>query len=214
MALHLPVIPASAADRALVIAAEVVQAGGLVVYPTDTLYGLGANPWNIDAVRRIQEAKSRDGGKPLLVITHAVEAALALAGYLTPEARTMMERFWPGPLTLVMPAGPAAPPSVVAADGSIGVRVPDHHVSRRLAELAGVPLISTSANISGAQVASTVQEIEAALGPGVDLYLDGGPLTGATPSTIIDVTSGSPRLVREGALTVDEMKKRHPALAL
>jgi L-threonylcarbamoyladenylate synthase len=214
MALHLPVGQESSFDRPLMVAAEVIQAGGLVVYPTDTLYGIGANPWHRDAVLRVQAVKGREDSKPLLVLAHSVEAALALATGVTPAARSLMEKFWPGPLTLVMQAAPAAPPSVVAANGTVGIRVPDHRISRRLAELSGVPLISTSANRSGTAAGTTVREIERDLGSGIDLFLDGGPLTGGVPSTMIDVSSGSPRLIREGALSVSDIVRAMPRIGL
>jgi L-threonylcarbamoyladenylate synthase len=208
MSLHLSVPDPASPDRPLMVAAEVIQAGGLVVYPTDTVYGIGADPWNADAVGRLKEVKGRDGAKPMLVICPTIESALELASSVSPMARTLMERFWPGPLTLVLRAAPTAPSPVVSASGTIGIRVPDHPVSRRLAELSGIPLISTSANLSGTPAGKTIGEIERDLGNGIDLYLDGGVLQGSLPSTMIDVSSEAPRVLREGALPLSAIMEQ------
>lgn len=214
MALHLSVADTDAIDRPLMVAAEVIQAGGLVVYPTDTLYGIGADPWNADAVRRLRELKGRDGTKPMLVICPSVESALSLVVGVAPVARTLMEKFWPGALTLVLRAAATAPPSVVSTSGTIGIRVPDHRISRRLSELAGVPLISTSANLSGFPAGTRVDSIERDLGSGIDLYLDGGALDGLLPSTMIDVSSSPPVLIREGALPLKTIREHVAGLGL
>jgi L-threonylcarbamoyladenylate synthase len=207
MALRLNVDMNEPADRALMLAAEVIQAGGVVVYPTDTLYGLGANAWNTEAVRRVQAIKRRQEEKPVLVIVHNPGAALGLTDEVTQAGRLLMESFWPGPLTLLFRCGAHVPEAVTRGSGKIGVRVPSNRLCLRLSELSGCPLTSTSANVSGDPVPGSVQEIETALGPGVDLYIDGGVLPRVIPSTVVDVSETVPRLVREGVISYEELKR-------
>lgn len=205
MALHMNVDPWAPDDRALVLAAEVLQAGGVVVYPTETVYGLGASAWNPDAVRRIQIIKRRQENKPILVLVHAEEAVFGLAAEVTDAGRALMRAFWPGPLTLVFTAAPHVPAELTLGLGTIGVRIPDHPLCRRLAALCGYPITSTSANVSGTPVPSTIAAIESELGPGVDLYLDAGLLPTVLPSTVVDVSGPRPILVREGVLTFHQL---------
>jgi L-threonylcarbamoyladenylate synthase len=207
MALRLNVDMNEPADRALILAAEVIQAGGVVVYPTDTLYGLGVNAWDSEAARRVQAIKRRPEAKPVLVIVHSSGAALAMTDEVTEAGRSLAASFWPGPLTLLFRCGTHAPPAVTQGSGKIGVRVPGNRLCLRLSELAGCPVISTSANISGEPVPGSVEEIERALGPGVDLFIDGGVLPPALPSTIVDVSGPVPLLVREGVISYEDLKR-------
>jgi L-threonylcarbamoyladenylate synthase len=207
MALRLSVDMNEPADRAMILAAEVIQAGGVVVYPTDTLYGLGVNAWNSEAVHRVQAIKGRPETKPVLVIVDTPRAALNLTDEVTEAGRSLMASFWPGPLTLLFRCGPNVPGAVTRESGKIAVRVPSNRVCLRLCELAGCPVTSTSANISGEAVPGSVQEIERALGPGVDLFIDGGVLPRSLPSTLVDVSGPVPRLVREGVISYEELKR-------
>lgn len=210
MALHLKIDQKNPPDQALVLAAEVIQAGGVVVYPTETVYGIGANAWNSGAVLRVQEIKHRAQPKPILVVVDSVEAASGVTDEVTPLARRFMERFWPGPLTLVMRASTLLPKSLTLGRGTIGVRIPSNPVCLRLLTLCACPLTSTSANISGETTAATAEEIERELGPGVDLYLNAGALLVSTPSTVLDVTGDRPRLLREGAISFDQLTSVSP----
>ena len=207
MALRLTVDINEPADRALLLAAEVIQAGGVVVYPTDTLYGLGVNAWNSEAVHRVQAIKRRPDRKPVLVIVHSPGAALTLTDGATEAGTSLMASFWPGPLTLLFRSGSHAPPAATGESGKIGVRVPSNRLCLRLSELAGCPVISTSANISGEPAWESVEEIERTLGPGVDLFIDGGVLPRSLPSTVVDVSGPVPRLVREGVISFEELKR-------
>src|SRR5512135_891774 len=152
MSLCLTVDPENPEDRPLVLAAEVVQAGGLIVYPTDTLYGIGANAWNAGAVLRVQHVKQRVEKKPILVLIASLESLHGLTEEISPAAQQLMDTFWPGPLTLVFKASVLLPPDLTSGTGTIGVRLPSSRLCARLLELCGSPLTSTSANLSGEPV--------------------------------------------------------------
>ena len=212
MALHMRVNPAAPEERAMVLAAEVLQAGGVIVYPTETLYGLGANAWNADAIRKIHLLKRRTENKPILVIVPSEETVRGLAVDITPAARSLMHAFWPGPLTLVFAAAQEVSPELTQGRGTIGIRVPSSPLCRALSTLCGYPITSTSANLSGKPIPQSVAGIESALGPGVDLYLDAGPLPASHPSTVIDVSARRPRLLRAGAIPTDRITAIVPDL--
>ena len=181
-------------------AADLLRAGEVLAYPTDTLYGLAADPRNPAAVRRLFDLKGRAADTAVPVIACDLEQVESHAGRLTDLDRRLAGRFWPGPLSLVLEAWPSLAPGVAAADGTVAVRVPDHAIARALARLAGHPLTATSANRTGEKPAATADEAIAALGGGVAMVVDGGPTTGGAPSTIVRVRAGRVVLVREGAI--------------
>jgi L-threonylcarbamoyladenylate synthase len=189
----------------MVLAAEVLQAGGVVVYPTETLYGLGVNAWSVKGLARVRAIKQREEARPILVLVHDEQALAGLTDGVPEAARVLMARFWPGPLTIVFPAAAHLPAELTSGRQSIGVRISSSPLCRRLTALCGYPITSTSANISGSPAHNSAVEIERALGPGVDLYLDGGTLTAGLPSTVVDVTGPRPRVVREGAVPVSQI---------
>ena len=205
MALHLNVDLSAPADPPLLLAAEVIQAGGIIVYPTDTIYGIGASAWNPDAVARVQEIKKRTEAKPILVLVESIDAAYGVAEEVNGTARQLMERFWPGPLTLVLKSSVHLPAALTLGKGTIGVRVPASAACLRLLALCGGPLTSTSANLSGEGTPGTAAAIERALGPGIDLFLEGGVLPPSPPSTVLDVTGPRPHLIREGAISLAQL---------
>ena len=205
MALHLHLDLSAPEDAPLLLAAEVIQAGGLIVYPTDTIYGIGANAWNPDAVKRVQEIKKRTETKPILVLVDSIESVNDVAGHITDLARELMASFWPGPLTLVMQASALLPRALTLDRGTVGIRVPASAPCRRLLALCGVPITSTSANLSGEKTPETAAAIEQALGPGIDLFLEGGVLPPSVPSTVVDVTGSRPRLIREGVISFEQL---------
>jgi len=188
-------------DEPLQQAAEVVRQGGIIVYPTETLYGIGADAFNGAAVRRVQEVKRRSESKPILLIIRSVDMLKGLVTEVPPDAVRLMEAFWPGPLTLIFKAEPGLPRELTQGTGTIGVRVPSSAVCLRLLELSGCPLTSTSANVSGASVPRTVSGIRKALHEGIDLYLDAGELPSHTPSTVLDVSTSRPKILRDGAIS-------------
>ena len=176
-----------------------LRAGALVVYPTDTLYAIGCRALDGEAVARLREAKGREEGKALPVIVADVAQARSLAARWPEEARRLADAFWPGPLTLVVPAATSLSAELLAGAGTIAVRVPASDVARALARLAG-PLVSTSANLAGEAPCVTVDAAARAF-PLATMAFDTGPLEGA-PSTIVDLsdTAGGIALLREGRI--------------
>ncbi len=176
--------------------------GRLVAFPTETFYGLGAHALDAEAVERVFAAKGRPPEKPLIVLVEAAAMAERLSRGISPRARELMARYWPGPLTLVLPAADDLPPPVTGGTGTVSVRVPGHPLALALVRAAGIPITAPSANLSGADPPTTAEEVRAGLGGRIDLILDGGPTAGGLASTILDVTTEPPRVLRAGALAV------------
>jgi len=187
-------------------AAEVIRSGGLIVYPTETLYGIGADATNPSAVRKVHEAKKRQEKKPILVIVDSPEMLSRLVNRISERAKLLMEKFWPGPLTLVFIASPLVPDELTRGSGTIGVRIPSSNLCLKLVTEVQVPLTSTSANPSGEAPERTVGRIQEHLA-GIDLYLDAGELPESLPSTVVDVTSDVPRVLRRGALPIEQLRQ-------
>ncbi len=186
--------------------AQLVKTGGVVAIPTDTLYGLAADPFNANAVRRLFQIKRRDPERAIpLIAANAAQVRLML-GELPHDARRLAARFWPGPLTLVVSA-PATLAHGVADDrGTVGVRVPNHPAVCAFAAACGVPLTATSANISGLPATADPEEVVRQLGAELDGLLDSGSTTGGLPSTIVDVTTTAPTLIRAGAVAWERIQ--------
>lgn len=180
-------------------AIDALRRGLVVAYPTDTLYGLAADPRRADAVAAVFRIKGRSAGQALPMIA-ADDAQAALVARLSGLGVRLAARFWPGPLTLVAAAAVALADGVAAADGTVAVRVPDHDVARALARGFGFPIIATSANRSGEPPTARASEVRAALGAAVAVLVDAGDAPGGAPSTIVDVTRDALRLVRAGAI--------------
>lgn len=178
-------------------AAEAIRSGGVVAFPTDTLYGLGANPFDAAAVGAVFTLKGRGDNQPLPLVAADVDQVMKVAA-LDSTALRLARSFWPGPLTLLLPSTAPLAPGVANPDGLVGIRVPDSEIARALAGTVGHALTATSANRSGAPATANADVVASAL-PGVTVLVDGGICRGGPPSTIVDV-SGLPRLVREGAI--------------
>ncbi|NDY42848.1 threonylcarbamoyl-AMP synthase [Dissulfurirhabdus thermomarina] len=189
-------------------AAGVLAGGGVVAYPTETTYGLGARLDRPAALDRVFRLKRRPLDKPLLVLVASRADLERLVVEIPPAAEDLMHRFWPGPLTLLLPARADLPRAVTADTGKVGVRISSHPVAAALAAAAGVPVTATSANRSGEPPALTAGEVVERFGvEGETLayVLDGGRTPGGLPSTIVDVGPGGPRLVRPGAVPEGEL---------
>jgi L-threonylcarbamoyladenylate synthase len=180
-------------------AAALLRAGGVVAYPTETFYGLGALARDAAALERLARAKGRPDDKPLPLLAADLAAVEAVAE-LSPLARHLAARFWPGPLTLVLPARAGLPRAVTAGTGTVGIRIPGSDVVRALAARAGGTLVSTSANPSGEPPPSRVEDLAPALRARLDGVLDGGPTPGGLPSTVVLVGATGVTLARAGAV--------------
>jgi len=178
---------------------EVISRGGVIVYPTDTFYALGVDPRNAAAVKRLFAMKGRHSDQPILLLIAEASDVNDWASEVTPQAQVLMQKYWPGPLTLVFDARANVPAALTASTGTIGLRVPGNKLTRGLLSYLGHALTGTSANISSKPSPKTVQETATIAGL-VDLILDGGETAGYMPSTIVDVRSGVPHVIREGAI--------------
>jgi L-threonylcarbamoyladenylate synthase len=186
-------------------AAAILRRGGLVGFPTETVYGLGAHALDAAAVARIFTAKGRPADDP--VIVHLGEASnLEQVAVPTSVAWQLSEAFWPGPLTLVLPRRPAVPTQVTAGLDSVGVRVPSHPVARALLRTSGLPVAAPSANLFGRPSPTTARHVLDDLDGRIDAIIDGGPTTVGVESTIVDLTSTPPRLLRPGGLPAEAIE--------
>jgi L-threonylcarbamoyladenylate synthase len=192
--------PVTPDDRAVREAARVLARGGLVAFPTETFYGLGAAALDARAVRRVFDIKGRPASMPLLVLIDSAAGLRHVVEEVPERARALMARYWPGPLTLVFRAAPQIPQELTAGTGTIGVRVPDHPVARALASHLGVPVTAPSANPTGMAPPTTADAVLAYFAGALDLVLDSGATPGGAPSTVVDVTIDPPRVIRQGAV--------------
>ena len=190
----------SASDPAAIKrAADVLRAGGIVAYPTDTVYGLGANVFSPEALDKVMDAKQRPDEKSLPVLIGDRGYLRELVLSVPPSAGKLIEAFWPGALTIVLVKQEGLSP--LLGETTLAVRQPNHTAIQALLAAAGFPITGTSANLSGRPPATTAEEAVDQLGGAVDLILDGGPAPGSTPSTVIDCTVHPARILREGAVT-------------
>jgi L-threonylcarbamoyladenylate synthase len=187
-------------------AAALLRGGGIVAYPTETFYGLGALASHHGALERLAAAKLRPEGKPLPLLAGDLAQVERVASLAAPLARHLAGRFWPGPLTLVLPAAPDLDPLVTAGDDTVAIRIPGSEVARALALAAGGALVSTSANLSGEPPPAEAGALAEALRSRLDGVLDGGPTPGGLPSTIVAVSGNTLRCVREGAVPWSEVE--------
>jgi L-threonylcarbamoyladenylate synthase len=193
-------------ERSVILeAADLLRQGRLVAFPTETVYGLGANALDAEAVGRIYAAKGRPTYNPLIVHVADAAGARAVAADWPDHAQALADKFWPGPLTIVLPKRPIVPDGVTAGLPSVAVRVPAHPIARALIEAAGIPVAAPSANRSMALSPTTAQHVADSLGESVDLILDGGPTTVGIESTVVDLTGSTPRILRPGMISAPEI---------
>jgi len=188
-------------SKAIENAAAIIRAGGVIAFPTRCLYGLGADAFNAAAVERIFRIKQRSVQKPVLILIDQYGQLERLVQRVPGIALRIMERFWPGGVTLVFDARPAVPEALTAGTGKIGVRLPGHPVARALVETFEGPITGTSANISGRPGCHRVEDLDPRVAEQLDLILDAGPLRGGKGSTVVDVTGKALRILREGAIS-------------
>jgi L-threonylcarbamoyladenylate synthase len=188
-------------------AAELLRAGKLVAIPTETVYGLGANALDEAAVRRIFEAKGRPLSSPLIVHVSDVAMARGLASDWPREAEALAARFWPGPLTIIVPKNSQVPDAVTAGLPSVGLRMPSHPLALAVIRAAGIPIAAPSANRFTELSPTTAQHVREGLGDGVDFILDGGPCTVGIESTVISLAGPKPRILRPGMVSRTQIEK-------
>jgi len=203
--------PCHPAKEIIARASEVLKAGGLVAFPTETVYGLGANARDIAAVRRIFAAKERPTADPLIVHVLTICDAMALARR-RPAALEWVKGFWPGPLTVVLPKRAEVPDEITAGLDTVAVRVPAHPVARALLEASGVPIAAPSANRFTRPSPTLAAHVLEDLGSRFELLLDGGPTAHGVESTVLDLSGAHPRLLRPGAVTVEALREVLPEL--
>jgi L-threonylcarbamoyladenylate synthase len=202
----LAVDPEAPQAEAVARAAALLRHGGLVAFPTETVYGLGGNALDAAAVSRIFAAKGRPGNNPLIVHLAAADEVAQVAAAWPESAARLAERFWPGPLTLVLPRHPHVPDAVTAGGPTVAVRVPAHPVAQALLRAAGIPVAAPSANRSSRLSPTRAEHVLQDLGGRVELILDGGPCKGGIESTVLDLTAAPPRLLRPGLVSLADLQ--------
>jgi tRNA threonylcarbamoyl adenosine modification protein (Sua5/YciO/YrdC/YwlC family) len=188
-------------------AAEQIRAGQVLGMPTDTFYGLAADPFNLRAVDRVYEIKSRSRHKPLSLLIESVDQAEEMARSLPVEFYKLAERFWPGPLTLIVQAGTRLPLKVTANTGNVALRVPSAAIPLAVVKAAAIPITATSANLSGATECTSAEQVRDQLQERISIIVDGGTSPREVASTIVDLSSedGSWHIQREGAIPTSEI---------
>jgi len=192
-------------SRGIGKAAQIILQGGVIAFPTETFYGLAAEAGAEAALKKIFRAKGREEEKPLLLLVADPGWLQGLVQEVPPLAERLIQKFWPGPLTLVFEASSDLSRLLTAGTGKIGIRVSSHPVAQALVRAVGRPITGTSANLSGQPGALSAQAVFQSLGKNLDGILDGGRTAGGPGSTVLDVSGPSPRIIREGALTLEDL---------
>jgi L-threonylcarbamoyladenylate synthase len=187
-------------------AVAALERGRLIVYPTETLYGLGADASRPEVVDRLAHLKGRDGDKPVSVLVASRAMLDEIAASISPVADRLIAAFWPGPLTIALPARTGLPARLTAGSGTIAARVSSHPIAERIVSSLGRPLTATSANPGGASPPGDVAAARAYFATGVDVYVDGGPSTPGPASSVVDCSVTPPRLIRQGAVSLDRIE--------
>lgn len=204
---YIKVDPVHPEAKAVEEAGRILRRGGLVAFPTETVYGLGANALDGPAVARIFEAKGRPSDNPLIVHVADQGDVNSLTERVPDTAKALMEAFWPGPLTLVLPVGKAIPAEVTAGLRTVAVRMPGHPVALALIKAAGVPIAAPSANLSGRPSPTTAEHVLQDLNGRIEAVLDGGPAGLGVESTVLDLTSSVPMVLRPGGVTPEDLRE-------
>jgi L-threonylcarbamoyladenylate synthase len=205
------ILPADS-PAAIKLARRLLREGEIVAFPTDTVYGIGANAFERHAVRSIFAVKNRSIDKALPVFIYQIDDLNLVARAVPNRAWTFLQRFWPGALTVVLPKSPALPDDVTAGQANVAIRIPDHAVCLELVIQVGHPLAVTSANLSGQPTPTTATGVAKQLGNRISLILDGGSSPSTQPSTIVDLSLSPPRLLRRGALPGATLREYLPDL--
>ncbi len=197
----------SADIPALEIASVAILQGKLIAIPTDTYYALAADPFNLKAVEQIFQTKGRLSWKPLLLLIDSIDQAETIAEGIPDLFYEIAENFWPGPLTVILPAGKNVPLKVTGGTATVGVRIPSCNFARMLSRVLDLPLIGTSANLSTHPACASAEEVLVQLGGQIELVIDGGASTAKAASTLLDLTRQPAQLLREGAISARQLQK-------
>lgn len=195
------------AEDIITSAAAIISRGGVVAYPTETIYGLGVDATNDGAIRRIFEIKGRNFNNPISVIIGNLQDVYPLVRNITDAARKLMDAFWPGPLTIVFEATDGVSPLLTANTGKIGIRLSGHEAARKIAEATGKPLTATSANLTGEPECMTADQVLSQIGNQIDAVVDLGETSSQLASTIIDASGESARILRQGVISPATIRK-------
>lgn len=188
-------------------AAHIITSGGVIGYPTETIYGLGADALNKNAIEKIYNLKGREKNKPILILAENIEQVKQLTASFPKTAKMLAKEFWPGPLTIVFQAADFLNDLLTGKNRSIGIRISDNRICQGLIKLSGVPITSTSANLAGGSNPLSAAEVKNNFGRKLDLIIDGGKNLLATPSTVISILSGSVEIIRVGAILESEINR-------
>jgi len=186
-------------------AAKHIKEGNIVVFPTETVYGIGTNALDEEAVKKLYKIKKRDINKPISILVSNMEMVNQIAKDITEVEYKIMEKFFPGPLTIILKKKDIVPDIVTAGKDTVGVRMPSGEIARKLVEMAGVPIAAPSANISGEPSGTNLHEIKKHFEEKVDFYIDGGDSEIGLASTIVQVVDGKPVILRQGSITLEEI---------
>jgi L-threonylcarbamoyladenylate synthase len=186
-------------------ASDVLKHGGMVAFPTDTVYGLAALPYQENTIEQLFTAKGRNSSRAIAILIGEISHLTKVTNNISDQARRIIEHFWPGPLTLVLPKHPALP-DILSQNQTIGVRLPAHPIALTLLREIG-PLAVTSANLSGGENPNTAQDVQAQLGGRVHLIIDGGRSPGGVPSTVVDCTGSVLSVLRPGPISLEEIQR-------
>ena len=192
-------------ETAVTRAVAVLRQGGIVAFPTETYYGLAVDPFNSAALFRLFAIKKRETRKPILTLINTREQLLPLVRVIPEPFQTLMDRFWPGPLTLVFEGGPGLPPLLTGNTNTVGIRQSSHPVARQLSTFFGGAITATSANISGCDPAVIAGDIGLNFGTGIDMVIDGGKTPGGAGSTLVGIDKGQLQLIRSGVIPFAEI---------
>jgi L-threonylcarbamoyladenylate synthase len=193
--------------QAFAHAVRLLRAGKVIAFPTDTVYGIGADGFNERAIEQLFVVKERERGKAIPYLLSDTKDLAKVAREIPRAAQMLAEKFFPGGLTLVVPASPRVPKILIAGGDTIAVRVPNHPTTRALIDALGAPLAATSANISGGENPANARDVLKQLDGRIPLILDGGATRGNIPSTVVDVSTDPPKVLRVGVITVEEIEK-------
>ncbi len=199
-------IPSNDSDLSKLLepAVEALRQGGVVVFPTETLYGLAADPNNPEALDRLAALKGRPDGKPIALLASRNDQVKAMVKKVPEAARRLMDLYWPGPLTLILPARDEVDPRLCSADRGVGARVTPHAVASALAEGLGKAITATSANLNGREAPDEIDKIDCSVIKGADFLIDAGATAGGPPSTVLDIRTSPPHILRPGAISLPD----------